>query len=96
VARPERFVPERWLPGDPLHRAIDPYAYVPFGGGSRRCIGFALATLSTKAATIEVVRGMARRSHRLNPLDPTLEPRGIATMSPRRGVPCHVTPDEGG
>jgi cytochrome P450 len=82
---PERFAPERWLPGDPLHRDVDPYAYVPFGGGYRRCIGFALATQSVKAATVEVLRGVELRA-----LDGTLEPVGIATMSPRGGVRCEV------
>ena len=53
---PERFAPERWLPGDPLHRELDPYTYVPFGGGYRRCIGFAMATQEIKAATVEVLR----------------------------------------
>jgi cytochrome P450 len=31
---PERFDPDRWLDADP-----PPFAYVPFGGGARRCIG---------------------------------------------------------
>ncbi len=31
---PQRFDPDRWLRDDP-----EPFAYVPFGGGSRRCIG---------------------------------------------------------
>lgn len=31
---PERFEPDRWLEDDP-----PPFAYVPFGGGARRCIG---------------------------------------------------------
>jgi cytochrome P450 len=31
---PERFDPDRWLTANP-----PPFAYVPFGGGARRCIG---------------------------------------------------------
>jgi cytochrome P450 len=82
---PDRFAPERWLPGDALHRPVDPYAYVPFGGGYRRCIGFALATQEIKAAMVEVVRRVD-----LRPLDRTLVPTGIATMWPRDGVRCEV------
>jgi cytochrome P450 len=82
---PERFAPERWLPGDALHRPVDPYTYLPFGGGYRRCIGFALATQEIKAAVVEVVRRVD-----LRPLDRTLVPTGIATMWPRDGVRCQV------
>lgn len=33
-SNPDRFDPDRWLTADP-----PPFAYVPFGGGARRCIG---------------------------------------------------------
>jgi cytochrome P450 len=34
---PERFDPERWTPE--AQRTLPAYAYCPFGGGPRRCIG---------------------------------------------------------
>ena len=40
---PERFKPERFL-----ERQFSAYEYLPFGGGSRRCIGAALAQLEMK------------------------------------------------
>jgi cytochrome P450 len=41
---PERFSPERWLPGGSAH-ALPRYAYLPFGGGHRICIGSHFAQL---------------------------------------------------
>lgn len=40
---PERFLPERWLGRKP-----DPYQWLPFGGGARRCIGMAFAMMEMK------------------------------------------------
>lgn len=40
---PDKFKPERFL-----DRQFSPYEYLPFGGGNRRCIGFALALLEMK------------------------------------------------
>ncbi|MBV8531826.1 MAG: cytochrome P450 [Candidatus Eremiobacteraeota bacterium] len=43
--QPDRFDPDRWLRDEP-----PPFAYVPFGGGARRCIGEDFAR--TEAATV--------------------------------------------
>jgi cytochrome P450 family 135 len=40
---PARFLPERWLGVKP-----DPYTWLPFGGGIRRCIGMAFAQLEMR------------------------------------------------
>ncbi|WP_394831554.1 cytochrome P450 [Pendulispora rubella] len=49
-AEPSRFDPDRWLP----ERNAPRDAYIPFGGGNRRCIGdqFALMEITTAVATI--------------------------------------------
>jgi cytochrome P450 len=44
---PAEFRPERFLERAG-GRAIDPYAWIPFGGGIRRCIGASFATLEMK------------------------------------------------
>jgi cytochrome P450 len=49
---PEQFMPERWTPE--FKQALPAFAYFPFGGGTRRCIGeaFAWMELILVAATI--------------------------------------------
>ncbi|HEX4348604.1 MAG TPA: cytochrome P450, partial [Vicinamibacterales bacterium] len=49
---PDCFRPERWTPA--LKAALPPFAYFPFGGGARRCIGesFAWMELVLVAATL--------------------------------------------
>jgi cytochrome P450 len=39
--QPHAFRPERWLEG----RELPPYAFIPFGGGARRCPGAAFASM---------------------------------------------------
>ena len=49
--RADEFRPERFLDGD----QPDSYAWIPFGGGRRRCIGAAFATMEMKAVLQEVL-----------------------------------------
>jgi cytochrome P450 family 135 len=50
-SRPLEFLPERFLDARPA-----PYAYVPFGGGIRACIGSALAMLELQVVLTAVAR----------------------------------------
>jgi cytochrome P450 len=79
---PQRFRPERFLDD-----GAESYAWIPFGGGIRRCIGAALA----QAEMAEVIRVVVSRVE-LRPLRPKPEPvvlRGI-TLAPRYGTPFGV------
>ncbi|MGC1381308.1 MAG: cytochrome P450 [Candidatus Baltobacteraceae bacterium] len=48
---PDRFDPDRWLRTEP-----PPFAYVPFGGGSRRCIGEEFALTEAAIVLAAIVR----------------------------------------
>ncbi len=80
--RPFEFRPERFL-----EEEAQSYAWLPFGGGIRRCIGAALA----QAEMAEVLRVIAERVE-LRAERPELDEvvlRGI-TLTPRHGVPVRV------
>ncbi len=74
----DRFRPERFL-----EEGAESYAWIPFGGGIRRCIGAALA----QAELAEVIRIVASKVE-LRALRPEQDPvvlRGI-TLVPRHGT----------
>lgn len=82
---PERFRPERWTAG--LQEKLPRYAYFPFGGGPRLCIGnnFALLESALLLATI------ARRFRlRLAP-DAEVTPLPTMTLRPAHGVKVVIT-----
>jgi cytochrome P450 family 135 len=68
---PEEFRPERWLDGAP-----ESYAWIPFGGGVRRCIGASFAQVEMRTVLREVLRRVRLRA---------------PTRRPERGVIRHVT-----
>jgi cytochrome P450 len=67
---------------DPAREVSEPYAFVPFGGGTRRCLGAAFATLEMR----EVVRAVTTRFD-LRPDRPEGERmrRRSITLAPSRG-----------
>jgi len=53
-ANPDRFIPERWTPE--FKAALPPFAYLPFGGGARRCIGESFAWMELVLVLSTIVR----------------------------------------
>jgi cytochrome P450 len=79
--QPDAFEPDRWNGLE-----ADPYAFVPFGGGYRRCIGFAFATQELKVLTGAILRRCEVKSLRAD----AVRPAGVASMSPKGGVPVRI------
>lgn len=52
--RPDAFEPERWVEG--LAKKIPKYAYFPFGGGPRLCIGHSFATMEAILVLVTLTR----------------------------------------
>ncbi|HYW05286.1 MAG TPA: cytochrome P450 [Gammaproteobacteria bacterium] len=84
---PEAFRPERFLGGAP-----DPYRWIPFGGGRRRCIGANFAMFEMKV----VIRTVLERVV-LEATDPAPEPihRRNITLTPRHGTRVIAHPRPG-
>ena len=84
-AEPERFRPDRWL-GDEL-KELPRFAYFPFGGGPRVCVGqhFALLelVLVLARASQSVVFEPAGEKLLLDPVI-TLRPRGFVRLKVKR------------
>jgi cytochrome P450 len=75
---PLRFRPERFLDS-----RVDSFAWLPFGGGIRRCLGAAFATFEMRAVVPEVVRRMRLRA--ASPRPAPIRRRGI-TLVPGGGA----------
>jgi cytochrome P450 len=77
---PYAFRPERFLEGSP-----ETYSWIPFGGGTRRCIGAAFAQFEMRVVLRTILRNVE-----LLPGSPEPEQivRRNVTLSPRNGTPA--------
>ncbi len=77
---PDCFQPERFAPGRETERPH--FAYFPFGGGARKCIGEHFALMESMI----IVPAIAQRFRlRLLP-DHPVEPHALVTLRPRHGI----------
>jgi cytochrome P450 len=74
---PQAFRPERFLEGAP-----EPYTWIPFGGGVRRCLGAAFAQLEMKIVISTILARAQLRAPRAR--DEKARFRGV-TLLPSRG-----------
>jgi len=76
--QPDSFRPERFIEGAP-----DTYAWLPFGGGVRRCLGASFAQFEMRVVLSTVLSAL-----RLSPADDSFDDttRRAVTLVPRRGV----------
>jgi cytochrome P450 len=81
---PEAFRPERFSPD--ARKQIPKGAYIPFGGGSRTCIGMRFGQLEVR--TIATL--IAQRYTLALPGEYALSYRQMPTISPREGLPMTV------
>jgi cytochrome P450 len=81
---PRAFRPERFLDEGPGSRP-DTYSWIPFGGGTRRCLGASFAQLEMRV----VLRAVLELAD-LRPATQMAEPivRRNVTLSPRNGTPA--------
>nr|QST15056.1 CYP362A3 protein [Diaphanosoma celebensis] len=57
------FIPERWIKGHPLESNAHPYAMLPFGFGTRMCIGRRLAELEIWQLTCKLIQNFSIEYH---------------------------------
>ena len=83
---PEAFRPERWDEG--LAKKIPKYAYYPFGGGQRVCIGNTFALM--EAAII--LAAVGQRFRFTVDRDARIIPKPQITLTPAHGIPTTLSP----
>jgi cytochrome P450 len=83
---PERFDPDRWL--DERSKALPKFAYFPFGGGSRICIGASFATMEA----VLVLATIAQRFRLKLAPGQAVVPSPTITLRPKYGIKVILDP----
>jgi cytochrome P450 len=83
---PDKFKPERWTPA--FEKQLPKFAYFPFGGGPRICIGNQFALLEAKLVLATMAQCWALEYAGAG--DPGLQP--LVTLRPAHGMTMRITP----
>jgi cytochrome P450 len=83
--RPSEFEPDRFL-DEAAARQRPRYAYFPFGGGPRSCVGEHFAMLEA-----QILLAALLRRYRVTPMSSRLEIVPMITLRPRGNVPVTLT-----
>ena len=83
---PERFDPDRFAPGADAGRPA--YAYLPFGGGPRLCIGNQFALMEMQILLALLVQSFDVQQVDTKPI----KPQPLITLRPSRPVWVQLTP----
>ena len=77
---PQRFDPDRWSAG--YEKEMPRFAYFPFGGGPRQCIGAGFAMTEARL----VLAAVAQRFKMEHPPGQRVEPYASITLRPKEGI----------
>lgn len=83
---PEQFDPERFTPEQENGRSR--YAYIPFGGGARKCIGDQFALMESMIIVPEILQNFRLQ---LVP-DHQVEEHALVTLRPKNGIMITAVP----
>lgn len=85
-AEPMRFNPDRW--NNDFAKSLPRFAYMPFGGGPRLCIGNSFALMEAA-----IILGSVLQRYRLtrDAAAPPVKPFASITLRPSGGMPMDVT-----
>lgn len=87
--QPNEFIPERWA--EDQISEIPKYAYIPFGGGPRICIGNSFATMEANLLLATIAQRFQMRL--IEGVE--IVPQPFITMFPRDGLPMRLEARQG-